>query len=68
MKEIYVEEAYRSKEVGRQLMLALQQEAKLHNCSQIKWTVAPWNDAGKRFYENLGVQENRDWLNYEWNV
>lgn len=68
LKELYVEEAYRSKGVGSKLMLALHQEAKIHSCSQIKWTVAPWNDAGKRFYENLGAKENRDWLHYEWNV
>jgi ribosomal protein S18 acetylase RimI-like enzyme len=64
MKELFVDEAYRSKGVGRMLMLSLQQEAKEKNCSQIKWTVAPWNDAGKRFYENLGAQENH----YEWNI
>lgn len=68
MKELYVDEAYRSKGVGRQLMLALREEANRHDCIQIKWTVAPWNEAGKRFYENLGAQENRDWLHYEWNV
>lgn len=68
MKELYVDEVYRSKGVGRQLMLTLQEEAKRRNIRQIKWTVAPWNDAGKRFYEKLGAQENRDWLHYEWNV
>jgi ribosomal protein S18 acetylase RimI-like enzyme len=68
MKELYVDEAYRSQGIGRQLMYALQQEAQLHNCSQIKWAVAPWNEAGKRFYENLGAQENVDWLHYEWNL
>jgi ribosomal protein S18 acetylase RimI-like enzyme len=68
MKELYVDEAYRSKGVGRKLMFSLQQEAKEQNCTQIKWTVAPWNDAGKRFYESLGAQENRDWLHYEWKI
>lgn len=68
LKELYVDESYRSKGVGRQLMDALREEARLNNCAQIKWTVAPWNDAGKRFYENLGARENRDWLHYEWDV
>lgn len=68
MKELYVEEMYRSKGVGRELMAALREEARLNNCGQIKWTVAPWNDASKRFYEDLGARENRDWLHYEWNV
>lgn len=68
LKELYVEEGYRSQGVGQRLMHALKEEARRNNCSQVKWTVAPWNEAGKRFYENLGAHENRDWLNYEWNV
>ena len=49
-------------------MRALQEEAKANNCTQIKWTVAPWNEGGIRFYERLGAKENNAWLNYEWNV
>lgn len=68
LKELYVEEKYRGQKIGEQLMNALYEEAKQNNCSQIKWTVAPWNDAGKKFYERLGANENKDWLNYEWNL
>lgn len=68
MKELYVDEHYRSRKIGEQLMNALKEEAKHHNCSQIKWTVAPWNEAGQKFYQRLGAKENRDWLNYEWDL
>jgi GNAT superfamily N-acetyltransferase len=68
LKELYVEEKYRGQKIGEQLMNALYEEAKKNNCCQIKWTVAPWNDAGKKFYERLGANENKDWLNYEWNL
>lgn len=68
MKELYVAEDYRSQRIGEQLMSALKKEARSNNCEQIKWTVAPWNEAGQRFYERLGAKENRDWLNYEWKV
>ena len=68
MKELYVDEGYRSQKIGKQLMNALKIEAEQNNCSQIKWTVAPWNEAGIRFYERLGAKENKGWLNYEWNV
>ncbi|WP_281633772.1 GNAT family N-acetyltransferase [Flavobacterium luteolum] len=68
LKELYVEEKYRGQKIGEQLMNALYEEAKKSNCCQIKWTVAPWNDAGKKFYERLGANENKDWLNYEWNL
>jgi len=65
MKELYVDEKYRGQKIGEQLMAALKMEAQLNNCDQIKWTVAPWNEAGIKFYERLGAKENRDWLNYE---
>ncbi len=65
MKELYVEEAYRGQEIGAQLMNALKEEARLKNCGQIKWTVAPWNERGIRFYEKHGAKQNKDWLNFE---
>jgi GNAT superfamily N-acetyltransferase len=65
MKELFVEEQYRSKKIGTQLMEALKNEAKLHNCIQIKWAVAPWNNAGRKFYDRLGANENTEWINYE---
>ncbi|MBK0370308.1 GNAT family N-acetyltransferase [Flavobacterium agrisoli] len=68
MKELYVDQKYRGQKIGKQLMDVLKKEAKVNNCGQIKWTVAPWNEAGKRFYERLGAKENNEWINYEWNV
>lgn len=68
MKELYVSETYRGQHIGEKLMYALHEVAQQHGCSQIKWTVAPWNEGGLRFYQRLGARENRAWLNYEWDV
>lgn len=68
MKELYVDEKHRGQNIGEKLMLALKEVAIQTNCCQIKWTVAPWNEGGKKFYERLGAKENNDWLNYEWNL
>lgn len=68
MKELYVDENYRGRKIGERLMNALWDEALVHNCEQIKWTVAPWNKAGQKFYERLGANQNNEWLNYEWNL
>lgn len=48
------------KAYNEELMNALQKEAVLHNCGQIKWNVSPWNKAGQKFYERLGANENND--------
>jgi GNAT superfamily N-acetyltransferase len=68
LKELYVDDSYRGQKIGEQLMNALREEAKVYGCLQIKWTVASWNDAGKKFYERLGARENAEWLNYEWSI
>lgn len=68
LKELYVSEMYRGQKIGEKLMIALKETAQAKGCLQIKWTVAPWNEGGKRFYAALGAVENRDWLNYEWNI
>ncbi|AHG82290.1 GCN5-related N-acetyltransferase [Bibersteinia trehalosi USDA-ARS-USMARC-188] len=68
MKELFVVENYRNQKIGEKLMTALQEIARQNNCQTIKWTVAPWNKNGIRFYERLGAKENNEWLNYEWQV
>lgn len=68
LKEFYIDEKYRGQKIGARLMDALKKEAELNNCGQIKWGIAPWNDAAKKFYEQMGGKENNDWLWYEWNV
>ncbi|GAB3012909.1 hypothetical protein GCM10027051_15100 [Niabella terrae] len=68
MKELYVDDMYRGQKIGEQLMNALKAEAVANNCTVIKWTVAPWNKGGKRFYERLGAKENTEWINYEWSI
>jgi ribosomal protein S18 acetylase RimI-like enzyme len=68
MKELYVHENNRGRKIGERLINALQEEARLNNCSQIKWTVAPWNEEGIKFYERIGAKENNDWLNFELNL
>lgn len=68
IKELYVSEAARGGRIGERLMHALADEARARGCTQVKWTVAPWNEAGRRFYQRLGARENRDWLNYEWTL
>lgn len=68
MKELYVDRNYRGHRTGEKLMFALKEEAIKNNCLQIKWTVAPWNTSGQKFYERIGASQNNEWLNYEWNT
>lgn len=68
IKELFVDTNYRGQKIGEKLMSTLKEEAVKNNCGQIKWTVAPWNEDGIRFYKKLGAKENKEWLNFEWNL
>ncbi|WP_217189916.1 GNAT family N-acetyltransferase [Echinicola vietnamensis] len=65
---MFVDKNNRGRKIGEQLMEYVRKEAELNHCTQIKWTVALWNLNGQRFYESLGTSENKEWLNYEWNI
>ncbi|GGS44157.1 N-acetyltransferase [Deinococcus knuensis] len=64
IKELYVSEAARGQQVGEQLMRAAAREATSQGCGGLRWTVAEWNEAGRRFYERLGAQANPVWIDY----
>ncbi|WP_274572161.1 GNAT family N-acetyltransferase [Neisseria leonii] len=68
LKELYVDSRCRGQKTGEKLMAALKAEAVRRNCMQIKWTVAPWNTDGQKFYARLGAEQNNDWLHYEWDT
>ncbi len=68
IKELYVDNQQRGRKLGEKLMLKVREVAKEHNCISIKWTVAPWNEKGMKFYERLGAKQNNEWINYEWEV
>jgi GNAT superfamily N-acetyltransferase len=54
LKELYVAETCRGKEVGTLLMDALRLTAIQHGCSRVEWTTDETNPAAMRFYEALG--------------
>ncbi|WP_019012402.1 GNAT family N-acetyltransferase [Deinococcus aquatilis] len=64
IKELYVTEAARGQQIGEELMRAAAREAAARGCGSVRWTVANWNEAGKRFYERLGAQANPVWIDY----
>ncbi|MEP7014625.1 MAG: GNAT family N-acetyltransferase [Verrucomicrobiota bacterium] len=61
IKELYVDEPYRSKGVGELLMKAVAKEALKAGCATIKWWVAKWNHRSIQFYERLGAKIDNEW-------
>ena len=54
IQDIFVTRKARSAGVGQALMRRLFDIADTENVEQIDWTMDPWNDQAKRFYEKMG--------------
>ncbi|WP_042396794.1 GNAT family N-acetyltransferase [Streptacidiphilus carbonis] len=55
LKELYVREAHRLRGVARELMTAVNGEARSAGCSRVEWTADRDNPAAVALYEALGV-------------
>jgi GNAT superfamily N-acetyltransferase len=64
IKELIVAEHARGHGAGTALMRRAALEAQNKGCASMTWTVANWNEAGKRFYESLGASGDPVWVQY----
>ena len=64
MKELIVAEHARGSGAGTALMKAAAGEAKARGCVGMKWTVANWNEPGKKFYAKLGATNDPVWVEH----
>jgi GNAT superfamily N-acetyltransferase len=64
IKELFVKAEARGRGIGEALMRAVSREAVARGCGRVRWQVADWNEAGKRFYERLGAKPDPVWINY----
>ena len=64
IKELWVDDKYRGKNIGSQLMEATIADAKKHQCSKIKWDVLADNHAAQGFYQQFGAYYDKRWQGY----
>jgi ribosomal protein S18 acetylase RimI-like enzyme len=64
LEDIIVTENWRGKEVGKQLMDRLIEEARERNFTGIVWQVLEWNEPAINFYKKYqGIQFDPEWIN-----
>lgn len=56
LDNLCIEEAFRGKGVGKQLLLRLMQHGKALGCTELQLTCDPMNEAGKALYTSVGMQ------------
>jgi len=63
LEDLVVLEKYRNNGIGRKLMDATIQEAKLQKCKGLQWQVLDWNKPAIGFYEKYNPLFDPEWIN-----
>lgn len=62
IEDLYINEKYRGKGVGRQAFNTLVHIAKENKCERIEWTCLNWNEPSLNFYKSIGAKKNTEWI------
>jgi GNAT superfamily N-acetyltransferase len=68
LEDLFVKPEHRKKRIGITLMQRLAQIAMDEKCERFVWEVLDWNEPSIRFYESLGAEILREWLNVRMDV
>lgn len=61
LEDLFVKPEFRSRGIGRALMIRLAQLTVERNCGRFEWSVLNWNEHAIRFYRSLGAAGMADW-------
>ena len=63
LEDLFVREAHRGHGVGKAVLQRLAGVAVRRNCTRFQWECLDWNTPSLDFYESMGAQVLREWLN-----
>lgn len=55
LDDLYVQDAYRKKGIGKALLDAVIDKARMENCIKVRWQVSNWNTNAIGFYKKMGA-------------
>jgi len=61
IEDLYVEEAYRGRGIGKGFFKFIAKKAKEENCGRIQWWVLDWNEPSIEFYKKIGAKMMDEW-------
>jgi GNAT superfamily N-acetyltransferase len=64
IEDLFVDEAYRRRGLGRALLLYVTQLANERRCGRLEWAVLDWNEPAINFYKKLGAVAMNEWTIY----
>ncbi|MGI4758965.1 MAG: GNAT family N-acetyltransferase [Janthinobacterium lividum] len=63
LEDLFVREPFRKRGIGVALFRTLAKVAMERNCTRFQWECLDWNQPALDFYETVGAQVLREWLN-----
>jgi GNAT superfamily N-acetyltransferase len=64
LEDLFVEERYRGRGLGRSMFACLARIAMERNCERLDWWCLDWNTSSIAFYERMGARPMSDWTVY----
>lgn len=64
IEDLYVENAHRSRGVGKALLVQLAKIARERSCGRLEWAVLNWNERAMEFYQELGAEPMDEWTTF----
>jgi len=61
LEDLFVRPEFRSRGIGKALLLHLARLANQRGCGRLEWAVLDWNQPAIDFYESLGAERKKDW-------
>lgn len=61
LEDLFVQEAYRGKGIGKALLKAVAQIAQDRGYGRLEWSVLDWNETAIAFYRRMGAEVLPDW-------
>jgi len=64
VEDLYVEQGYRNKGIGKALLVHLAKLGRQRGCGRLEWTVLNWNERAMEFYQDLGAVPMDEWTTF----
>jgi diamine N-acetyltransferase len=64
LEDLFVEPKFRSKGIGKALLVYLAKLTRERGWARLQWAVLDWNEPAIQFYRSLGAQPLDDWTVY----
>ena len=64
IEDIFVLPEFRSKGIGRELLLKVIELAKERDCGRVEWNVLDWNEPAISFYKKIGAKPLDEWTTF----